>query len=193
MPLGCQALRNASNGDAASADENGVDPPSSPFDDADTVVLGEGYDVAPIADAAHGAEEDGSAEESESAEETDDGEMDVPNVPADSRGNVHPGMNLLALSVPPLPKTPASDEEVTPPPKRSAMPDESSMKKRKMPTPEPSGDWYTHGPHGDVAWFDSKGWGSWGWEPSCCMLNPCNTFTFRLDSGEAYDNSFRTV
>lgn len=106
-----QAIANAPPSpidDAASAVPDAPDPPSPAEDDAETLVMGNW----PSAD----EEEEG--EPSSSSEEEDDDDL-VPNVAADSAGNIDRGLNLRALAVGPVPPTPTdspaddgSDSEV---------------------------------------------------------------------------------
>lgn len=155
--------------DAASADPDARDPPSPAEDDSETLIMGnwpEGNE----------AEEGGESSSEEDDEEVDD-EL-LPNVAADSAGNIHEGLNLKALAVGPVPPTPpdspveddvkvggcdgsechkgderaASESLVTPPPKRNDfLAGESAPKKRKVEARCASNA------ADDVSWIDGVG------------------------------------
>ena len=109
------------------------------FDDATTVVLGE--HLSPPSSPGHDlvdSEDEKpcppfSSDEDADTESSDDSDG-VPNIPADSRGNVNKHLNLADLNIPPPPEDPMSAEEThVTPPKRAAAEDKgSSMKAAKL-------------------------------------------------------------
>lgn len=161
MSHGWQALEAAGalGNDVApenAGDAGGNIPPSQGNSDEATLVLGDWADVARTSDVEDGQsssdDESGEEEKSTSDEEVDD----MPNLPADSRGNTAHGFNLSVLNVGPLPPTPSSSDnepkvEVdaastkTPPPKRRLEgATESSLKVPKVEKGAKKGDVCKH-------------------------------------------------
>ena len=132
-----QVLEHPLRDDAESDDESSKSEaaPATPGRDSETTIPFDGGDSTSSEDEAKIADSKRPASPADGGD-TDSGEGDVPNIPADSRGNTSHGFNLAVLKAPPLPPSTWLDEneELITPPKRPAAPLEAESAPKKAKT-----------------------------------------------------------
>ena len=117
----CRGEPDADDDDDDSSDASQDEEPA--HDDERTLILGEQLSQGSVSDLVDSEDEKPcppftSDEEASDSDSSADG---VPNIPADSKGNVNKHLNLSDLNIPPPPEDPASgDEAYVTPPKRAA-------------------------------------------------------------------------